>query len=36
MTPLFTETAGRVMLVGGAILETFGIILIRRILAIEV
>ncbi len=36
MKPLFTETAGHVMLAGAAILEFFGILLIRRILAIEI
>ena len=36
MKPIFTETAGHVMLAGAGILEFFGILLIRRILAIEV
>ena len=36
MEPLFTETAGHAMLAGAGILEFFGILLIRRILAIEV
>jgi tight adherence protein B len=36
MMPLFTETMGRFMLVGAAVLEFFGVMLIRRILAIEV
>lgn len=36
MKPLFTETAGHIMLAGAGILEFFGILLIRRILAIEV
>lgn len=36
MSPLFTENIGRVMLVGAALLETFGVLLIKRVLAIEV
>ena len=36
MTPLFTETVGNVMLGGAVVLEFFGILLIRKILAIEV
>ena len=36
MKPLFTETAGHVMIATASILEFFGILLIRRILAIEV
>jgi tight adherence protein B len=36
ITPLFTETAGNVMLGGAAVLEFFGVMLIKRILAIEV
>ncbi len=36
MSPLFTETAGQVMLVIAGMLELFGILLIRKILAIEV
>jgi tight adherence protein B len=36
MTPLFTTLAGQVLLVGAGIMELFGILLIKRILAIEV
>ncbi len=36
MTPLFTTLAGQVILVGAGIMEFIGILLIRRILAIEV
>jgi tight adherence protein B len=36
MTPLFTTLAGQVLLVGAGIMEFIGILLIRRILAIEV
>ncbi len=36
MSPLFTELIGKVMLAGAAMLELFGVILIKRILAIEV
>lgn len=36
MTPLFTTLAGQVMLVGAGIMELIGVLLIRRILAIEV
>ena len=36
MKPLLTETAGNVMLVGAGFLELFGILLIKKILAIEV
>ena len=36
MTPLFTETAGNVMLVGAGFLEFFGILVIKKIMAIEV
>jgi tight adherence protein B len=36
MTPLFTTLAGQVMLVGAGIMEFIGVLLIRRILAIEV
>jgi len=36
MTPLFTETVGNAMLVMAGMLELFGILLIKRILAIEV
>jgi len=36
MTPLFTTLAGQVLLVGAGLLELIGILLIRRILAIEV
>ncbi len=36
MTPLFTTLAGQAMLGGAAILEAIGVLLIRRILAIDV
>jgi len=36
MTPLFTTLAGQVLLVGAGIMEFIGVLLIRRILAIEV
>ena len=36
MSPLFTTLAGQVLLVGAGLLELIGILLIRRILAIEV
>ena len=36
MIPLFTTVAGQVLLVGAGIMEFLGILLIRRILAIEV
>jgi tight adherence protein B len=36
MTPLFTTVAGQVLLVGAGVMEFLGILLIRRILAIEV
>jgi tight adherence protein B len=36
MTPLFTTTIGYVMLSGAAVLEFFGVMLIRKILDIEV
>jgi tight adherence protein B len=36
MVPLFTTVIGRVMLFGAALLETFGILLIKKILTIEV
>ena len=36
ITPLFTTVAGQVLLVGAGIMEFIGILLIRRILAIEV
>jgi tight adherence protein B len=36
MEPLFTTGIGNVMLAGAAVLEFFGVMLIRRILAIEV
>jgi tight adherence protein B len=36
MTPLFTTLAGQALLVGAGIMEFLGILLIRRILAIEV
>jgi tight adherence protein B len=36
MSPLFTTLAGKVILVGGGMMEFVGILLIRRILAIEV
>jgi len=36
MTPLFTTLGGKVILVGGGMMEFVGILLIRRILAIEV
>jgi tight adherence protein B len=36
MSPLFTTLAGQVLLVGAGLLELMGILLIRRILAIEV
>jgi tight adherence protein B len=36
MSPLFTTAAGRLMLVGAGVLETFGIFLIKQILNIEV
>jgi tight adherence protein B len=36
MTPLFTTLGGQVMLVGAAMMEFIGILVIRRILAIEV
>jgi tight adherence protein B len=36
MTPLFTTLGGKVILVGGGMMEFIGILLIRRILAIEV
>jgi tight adherence protein B len=36
MTPLFTTTIGYVMIAGACVLELFGVMLIRKILAIEV
>jgi tight adherence protein B len=36
ITPMFTDPVGRVMLIGALILETIGVVIIRRILAIEV
>jgi tight adherence protein B len=36
MMPLFTETAGNLMLIGAGFLELFGILVIKKILAIEV
>jgi tight adherence protein B len=36
MRPLFTTTIGYVMLAGAAVLEFFGVMLIRKILDIEV
>ena len=36
ITPLFTETIGKMMLATAVVLETVGIMVIRRILAIEV
>jgi tight adherence protein B len=36
MVPLFTTVIGRVMLLGAALLETFGVLLIKKILTIEV
>jgi tight adherence protein B len=35
-TPMFRETLGQLMLVGACVLEFFGVLLIRRVLAIEV
>jgi tight adherence protein B len=34
--PLFTETIGNVMLIGAALLELFGVLVIKKILSIEV
>jgi tight adherence protein B len=36
ITPLFTTNAGHVLLMGAVVLEFFGVMLIRKILAIEV
>jgi tight adherence protein B len=36
MQPLLTEATGRIMLIGAGLLELFGVLIIRRILAIEV
>jgi tight adherence protein B len=36
MTPLFTTVPGQVLLVGAGIMELIGVLVIRRILAIEV
>ena len=36
MTPLLSGIAGNIMLIGAGMLETFGILLIKKILAIEV
>jgi len=36
MDPLFNKTAGNVMLIGAGMLELFGVLLIKKILAIEV
>jgi tight adherence protein B len=36
MTPLYTEVAGRFMLIGAGFMEFIGVMVIRKILAIEV
>jgi tight adherence protein B len=36
MTPLFTETLGRVMLLSAVVMQTIGVLIIGRILNIEV